>query len=146
MQYPAYSFGQSDDATQFFFESIGPKGVIQKIIIFSPTEETDIFNLALGDYDPPTGKIDDKAISDNGDAAKILATIFKVTHHYLSSNPQHFVYFEGNTPARNRLYRIAISRAIAELTDYFAMFGFCHDSWESFGSNRPYEAFLIRRK
>jgi hypothetical protein len=95
---------------------------------------------------PFTGKFDDQIVSDNGDMAKILATIFKIAHRYLSDNPNHLLYFKGNTSARNRLYRMAINQAQEELSSYFAMFGSHHGAWEQFEPNRPYEAFLIRNK
>ncbi|AQG81967.1 DUF6934 family protein [Spirosoma montaniterrae] len=147
MQYPAYSFVQSDDATQFFFKSIGPKGVIQKIIVLSLVDDS-VYNLALGDYDHLTGKIDDQSVSDNGDTAKILATIVQVIHHYLTHNPQGRIAFAGNTPARNRLYRMAISRAYPELSALFYLFGYKTDagSPEPFDPSSDYELYLIGRK
>lgn len=105
-----------------------------------------ICNLALGDYDPLTGEVDDQSVSDNGDTAKILATIFSITHQFLSNNPSYLVYFQGNTPARNRLYRMAINQAAAELTSYFSLFGLHQDSWERFSPNRPYESYLIGKR
>lgn len=146
MQYPSYSFNQTDDTTQFFFESIGPKGLIQKAVIFSLISSSDIYNLALGDVKPGTTEIDDQSVSDNGDMPVILATIFQITHQFLSDHPASTVLFRGNSPSRNRLYRMAINRAREELLTYFVMFGYYHASWEGFQSNRPYEAFLIRKK
>jgi hypothetical protein len=130
---------------QYFFESVGPKGVIQKVILLSPIDDT-LFNLGLGDCDPVTGAIDDQVVSDNGDTAKILSTIFTVAYRYLSDHPDHFLHFRGNTPPRNRLYRMAINQAGEELSTYFVMLGLCDDAWETYLHNRPYEAFLIRKK
>ncbi|WP_338872624.1 hypothetical protein WBJ53_28440 [Spirosoma sp. SC4-14] len=146
MQYPSYSFRQADEATQFFFESIGPKGVIQKAVIFSLISEPTVYNLALGDVKPNTAEVDDQSVSDNGDTAVILATIFQITHQFLSANPTFTVLFRGNSASRNRLYRMAINREKEELLSYFSMFGYYHDSWEEFWPNRPYVAFLIRKK
>ncbi len=146
MQYPSYSFYQIEEDTQFYFESVGPKGVIQKVVIFSLISDPNIYNLALGDLNPNTREIDDQVVSDNGDTAIIMATIFHITHHFLSTHPNFTILFRGNSPARNRLYRMAINRAEEELLNYFVMFGFYHDSWEGFSSKRPYESFLIRKK
>jgi len=146
VEYPSYSFNQTPDATQFFFESIGPKGLIQKVVIFSLISTPAIYNLALGDVKSGTAEIDDQSVSDNGDMPLILATIFQITHQFLSDHPASTVLFRGNSPSRNRLYRMAINRAREELLNYFIMFGYYSDSWEGFQSNRPYESFLIRKK
>jgi hypothetical protein len=146
VQYPSYSFVYSADATQYFFESIGPKGVIQKAVVFTLLYEPNVYNLALGDVNPVTGEIDDQTVSDNSDMPVVLSTIFTITKQYLRNNPHHFVHFRGNTSARNRLYRMAMNHANEELTNSFAVFGYCHGTWEEFASNRPYEVFLIREK
>ncbi|MBC8154905.1 MAG: hypothetical protein H7Z72_18565 [Bacteroidetes bacterium] len=146
MQYPSYSFGQSDDATQFFFESVGPKGVIQKAILFTPTEQGELYNLALVNQDPVSGVYDDTVVSNNADTAKILATLVRTIQLFLSRYPNCRVAFAGNTAARNRLYRMAISRAYPELSAIFVLFGYRNDGWESFENGHDYELFLIARK
>ena len=146
MQYPSYPFQQSEDATQFFFESIGPKGVIQKAVVFTLLYEPNIYNLALGDINSITGDIDDQIVTDNSDTPTVLATIYRVSLYYLTINPTHRLYVEGNTPTRNRLYRMAISHAWEELSTHFVMFGLCQGSWERFSFNRPYESFLLLKR
>lgn len=144
MQYPSYSFQQHPGISEFFFESVGPKGVIQKAVLITPTERNDVFNLALVDYDPTSETLDDTPVSDNGDMAKVLATVFQIIRQYLINNPSHCIYFQGNSPARNRVYRMAINKAIKELCLYFTMFGLKDHGWEAFTSSQPYKAYLIR--
>ena len=53
---------------EFEFYSEGPKGKIKKAIIYTPlnTEGTKYYNLAFGDLNDKTGKIDDLSVSNSG--------------------------------------------------------------------------------
>ncbi len=146
MNYPNYLFYSNLTSTEFFFESIGSKGVINKVVAFRQTSVPSIYNLGLADYDPNTGEIDDTIITDNGDMEKILATIFQIVIYYLSTNPEHIIYFSGNTPSRTRLYRIAINHSLSEITSFFDVLGLINSQLEPFTANKAYEAFLIRKK
>ncbi|MFN3378023.1 MAG: DUF6934 family protein [Runella zeae] len=123
MNYPNYLFYSNLTSTEFFFESIGSKGVINKVVAFRQTSVPSIYNLGLADYDPNTSEIDDTIITDNGDMEKILATIFQIVIYYLSTNPEHIIYFSGNTPSRTRLYRIAINHSLSEITSFLTYWG-----------------------
>jgi hypothetical protein len=146
MHYPSYSFRQGPNTTEFFFESVGSKGVIQKLVSITPTGVEHTYNLALADFDPLTQSFDDRIISDNGDAAKILATIFQIVSGHLKQFPERWIVFSGNSTARNRLYRMAINHSFQELSELFSLFGYHDDEWETFQSNRQYEFFLVQKK
>ena len=105
----------------FDFVSYGKKGSIHKRIMFTPTEEKDVYNLAFGDLDEQGG-IDDYAISGNGDRDKILATIADVVERYFARYPDRCIYFHGSTPARTRLYRMAIGAHLEELSRKFKIY------------------------
>jgi hypothetical protein len=66
--------GAADDLSVFEFLSVGKRGKFLKLIVFKPTEYDKLFNLVFGDM-TTGGRIDVKAVSDNGDRNKILATI-----------------------------------------------------------------------
>lgn len=146
MNYPSYLFYSNQNSTEFFFESIGSKGVIHKVVAFQETSFTGIYNLALGDVNPLTNEIDDAVVTDNGDTEKVLATTLQIVNHYFSLFPDHQIYFSGNSSSRNRLYRIAINHSFRELSLAFEMFGVMNNELEPFVSNHPYQAFLIRKK
>jgi hypothetical protein len=59
----------------FKFISEGPKGRIDKEIQYAETLIKNVYNLAFGDKNEINGEIDDKIISNNKDAQKILATV-----------------------------------------------------------------------
>jgi hypothetical protein len=48
--------------------------------------------MGFGDVNKRTGKMDDLAISDNGDSRIILATLAAIVLDFLSHNPDKFVY------------------------------------------------------
>ena len=76
MNLKRYNFFTNDyHAFEFFSE--GPKGRIRKMVIYSKISDTEppIYNLAFGDINPVTGKMDDSIISDNEDKDIILATV-----------------------------------------------------------------------
>lgn len=65
-QYKAYLTESNEENTRFQFQSIGKRGVFEKVIFFTPLT-FDTYNLALLDYDELTGKYDDLSVTDNGD-------------------------------------------------------------------------------
>ena len=75
MNLPRYQLKSGDKLTTFEFISEGPKGRIPKLIQISPTNVKDMYNLAFGDKDRRTGRINDTIISNNGDSEKVLATV-----------------------------------------------------------------------
>ena len=75
MQKEKYELSTDPDVTIFKFVSKGPKGEIPKLIMYQKTTIKDVYNLAFGDWNETTNDIDDKAISNNNDSEKILATV-----------------------------------------------------------------------
>lgn len=152
MDYPKYSLENNFDSTLFEFSSIGRKGVIKKVIRFSQTNHSLVYNLGFGDklIEGDGIFIDDKAISDNGDRDKILATIANAIFVFTAYYPERYIYFTGVTPARMRLYRIAISNNLKELSLRFSIFGIVEDknSKETavvFSASGHYKGFLIKK-
>ena len=76
MDSPFYNFEVLEDAYRFTFKSVGRKGVIPKIIVYSKTDLPDYYNLALGDI-KPDGSLDVLSKSNNGDMEKILSTVIQ---------------------------------------------------------------------
>lgn len=152
MEYQKYNFAFNSDVTLFEFTSVG-KLSIPKLIRFSPTSNEHIYNLGFGDKYQIDEKIiiDDKAVSNNGDAAKILATIANAIFVFTLHNPDKYVFFTGVTPSRIRLYRMAISLNYDELSDKFIIFAIVEDGLTKdvavpFKENLNAKGFLIKRK
>jgi hypothetical protein len=149
-----YDYRASEQFTSFIFESHGKRGVILKRVLFEPitsfVDESnvlrEVFNLAFGDIAHPTSEIDDTIVSNNGDMEKVLATIGSIIYAFFDKHPTALVQFEGSTPSRNRLYRMAINKWLDRLTPDFAILGLFHEEWKKFESNKNYEAILVFRK
>ena len=146
MNYPKYEVESSSSHLQFDFFSIGPKGKIKKRIIFTNIpKEPLVYNLGFGDVDL-NGEIRDDIISDNKDSKIILSTVAMTVYDFFSKNPQAFVFAEGSTKSRTRLYQIGISNNIHLIEKDFNVYGFQNNTWEKFRCNNHYEAFLITKK
>lgn len=146
VQYESYYIEASDSFLKYEFWSEGPKGRIRKRVEFVPLEDiATIFNLALSDINKD-GDADYTIVSGNNDTKKVLATILVALYDFFFMYPNCSIYIEGNNEARNRLYRMAISNNITELSKDFDFLGQFHRKWELFQGGRAYDAFLIRKK
>ena len=139
----------SSDYLVYEFSSIGPKGSIPKIIEFTHSEYDDIFNLGFGTK-KEDGGFDDLARDNNNDRNKILATVAFAVRVFFDHYPDKCVYFTGSTRERTRLYRMAITHNIEELSVDFEIAGTF--TAEHRYNTIPFEkgvnffAFLVRRK
>jgi hypothetical protein len=130
------------------FKSIGPKGIIQKIVFYRKlnTFNEDTYNLSFGDLDEINGDIDDQAISNNNDATKVLYTVALTVLLFVNHFPEANVLIVGSTNSRTRFYLMAISRNIIKIGTLFEILGFRNDHLEKFKPLLNYEAFLIKKK
>ena len=150
MQYERYdNVIAASDALKFQFESVGPKGRITKIVQFEQTQAKDIYNLAFGNLNND-GSIDDETRNDNKDRNKILATVATIIYEFSSRYPEKSVFFCGSTPERTRLYRMALTVNLAELTKDFYIYGVLKgiDTFEkvTFRKGIDYFGFIVKRK
>jgi hypothetical protein len=148
MNYDIYSDFIADPYfNRFDFISEGHKGMIPKRILFTPTRWPSTYNLAFGDV-TESGEIDDFRISDNGDRNKILATVVKVVEMYTIKFPDRWIYFTGSTEQRTRLYRMAVTIHLEELTDMFDFFAEVKGQvgFVRFQKGLNINAFLVKKK
>lgn len=139
----------SDNYQEYEFTSVGPKGVILKIIQFTPTQNPLIVNLAFGNK-KEDGSIDDLTRNDNKDRNKILVTVFSALTIFFQTYPDKWVFFAGSTPERTRLYRMAITLNYDELEAEFEILGVLRDRNRyldaPFKKGTDYFGFLIKKK
>lgn len=109
MNYEAYNVESNFENTRFQFQSIGKRGVFEKVIFITPLYG-DMYNLSLLDYHLETGIYSDISVTDNGDMREVLATVITVIHKVFEINPHHKMYFGGSASSRTRLYQISISK------------------------------------
>jgi hypothetical protein len=146
MNLDRYTFFTSDYQDYEFF-SDGPKGRIKKVVKFMKAQDDPIiFNLAFGDEDLLTGNVSDVIITDNKDTDIVLATVANTVNSFCDHFGNHYIYVEGSTPSRTRLYQMSISRIFAEISTDFDVYGLKDDELYRFELNVNYEAFLVKRK
>jgi hypothetical protein len=80
--YPCYA---SEDKMLFIFRSEGIQGTVIKMIIFSPTDVKNEWNLAFGDF--KDDEIDHLTITNNQDAMKVIRTVAKATIEFFKAYP-----------------------------------------------------------
>lgn len=130
------------------FYSEGPQGVIRKIVEFYrlPNLKTEVYNLSFGDWDEVASKLNDKTVTNNGDRDKVLATVSLAVLDFISSHPNASIFAAGNTPARNRLYQMGISRVWEEIDDLFEVRGYVNGEWLPFERGISYTSFLLHKR
>ena len=150
MNLEQYPIDINPDFSDFEFSSIGPKGVIKKIVRFIKMDvqdsTLDIYNLCFGDYNKAENTIDDLVVTDNKDPQKVLATVAEAVIVFTNKNPDILVFAEGSTPARTRYYTMGISSKIEEIREIFEIWGYWDNRWELFQRNKGYTALLAKRK
>lgn len=82
-----YELKAGKNLTTFEFLSEGKKGKIVKVIQFQQMNLENLYNLAFGDKNSDTGKLDDQIITDNGDSAKVLATVVSAIYAFADRYP-----------------------------------------------------------
>lgn len=146
MSLDQYNLKADEAFMSFEFISKGPKGEIIKLIQYTELDRGDIYNLGFGDKDELTGGINDTVITDNKDREKVLATVVASVYVFTTYYPHTWIFLEGSTHSRTRLYRMAISIYFDELNKHFNIFGFAENKWMAFKKDYDYTAFLIKRK
>ena len=115
MNKPKYLYNTEEHLLVFQFNSEGSKGLVKKMITYTYTGSTNIYNLGFGDYDEETKSIDDKSVSNNGDSQKILATVASTIYAFTEKYPDAWIFATGSTSVRTRLYRMGITTNIEEI-------------------------------
>lgn len=148
MKVERYRFSTNDSFLDYEFQSEGPKGKIKKVVQYSPQNANGVtyFNLAFGDWNEKTGRLDDFAVSNNGDRERILATVAATVLEFTARFPDVMVHARGSTPARTRLYQMGIAANWSEVETLLLVYGFTNGRWQPFVKEVNYEAFLVIRK
>ncbi len=145
MDSPYYDFTASDDATVFWFESIWQDDVIKKQIKISATSIPNFYALALVDL-MADGSLSDVNRPRHGNVEKVLATVLQTMLVFMDKHPDSTIFFMGSTPARTRLYQIAIQRELESAESIFSIQGLIKGSFYDFQPGNQYEGFVVTRK
>ena len=145
MNYKPYTFRSDEESTSFHFQSVGKRGIFDKLILIRPLLE-EHYNLALLDYDLDTQEYSDISVTDNGDMPEVLATVMKAILLFLDKYPERKVNFQGSTGSRTRLYQIAINQIYPEIKKDLTIYGWINNAWVPFEPNLSFESFLIGKR
>nr|WP_157986640.1 hypothetical protein [Chitinophaga alhagiae] len=86
------------------------------------------------------------SISNNGDKAKLLATVAATVIDVTSRFPDMMVYAKGSTRARTRLYQMGIFGHWDLIAPLFDVFAYIHGIWVPAEKNVNYDGFAVKRK
>jgi hypothetical protein len=148
MDLERYEYLTNKSFLDYEFYSEGPNGKVRKVVSYSlrNTNGISYFNLYLGDWNEETKQVDYKAITNNQDCTKVLATVATTVVEVTSHFPDMAVYAIGSTPSRTRLYQMGILTYWSEIQACLEVYGYRNNSWEPFRKNINYEAFFVKRK
>lgn len=145
MNLERYPVIATDQFRSFEFLSEGPIGTVKKVVFFQ-RHDHHLYNLAFGDWDELTQRMNDLARSNNKDRDKVIATVAYSVMEFLIHYPGAFVVAKGSTPARTRLYQTGINKYWPEISKLYVIEGFINQGWESFRKNTNYQAFLFYKR
>jgi hypothetical protein len=146
MKLDRYELTAGHNLTTFEFLSEGKKGKIVKVVQFQQMNLANLYNIAFGDKNAETGKLDDKVITDNGDSEKVLATVVAALYAFAGRYPDAWIYATGSTSARTRLYRMGINKYFDIVEADFEIMGEYENEWEWYEFGKDYQAFAVHRK
>ena len=147
MKHQKYLYKSEEQLLFFEFVSDGPKGLIKKVVQYTKTNTDNVYNIGFGDFDETTKGINDLSITNNGDSAKVLATVASTLYSFTEKYPQAWIFATGSTTVRTRLYRMGITNNLSEISKDFIIFGYnSEEIWEKFVIGNNYDAFLLTKK
>jgi len=149
MNIETYDIRASDSFLAFAFVSVGIKGEIDKLVIYSLFEHIEwenVYNISFGDWDTVTGKVNFNITSANGDMEKVLATVARTVYEFINKFPYAKVFFVGSTPSRTRLYQREIIKYYDEIIKDYIILGKINEQYENFERNRNYVNFVIFKR
>lgn len=119
-----YVLRVNPDFCIYEFQSRGRRGQVTKIVTFTKVDGEGYYNMGFGDKDEITGEVNNAVTTNNGDMKKILGTLIQIIYFFTQKYPEAWIYIKGSNTVRTRLYRIVISKNIADLKNDFFVLGF----------------------
>ncbi|MBS1663567.1 MAG: hypothetical protein JST68_21170 [Bacteroidetes bacterium] len=147
MEWERYKLVKNTDY-QYEFYSEGLRGRLKKIIEFQPMKYlgATVFNLAFGNWNEITRRLDDETRTNNGDQLKIFQTVAEAVINFFETVPNAFILIQGSTSARTRLYQMRIAGFWSKISQQYEIQGELNNEWSLFRMNVNYKRFLIYKK
>jgi hypothetical protein len=144
MNSPTYTLSQPNPNI-FTFQSIGKKGIVTKAVVFQYVGNG-LYNLALLDREERSNSWSDKSNSNNGDLAKVMATVARIIIVFLENHPQATIYIEANSKSRNTLYHRILRNYHEIFASNLIVDASANGIIEAFHVDKDYDFFYIRKK
>lgn len=148
MQLETYIFVKDPGKHYYEFYSEGPKGYVKKVVEYTRLDglKTESYNLSFGDWDENSQRVNDKTTTNNEDRDKVLATVAATVIDFMQKRPNAFLFAQGSTPGRTRLYQMSINKLREEILNHFVVRRFVNNKWQYFEPGMNYTAFLLELK
>lgn len=142
-RYEHYPLSFREDFTYFEFESVGPKGIVRKVIAFEDMGNG-MTNIAFGDKigDDWT----DEAETNNQDLVKVMATVVHAALIYSEKFPQKGMVARPLDKRRKKLYDAIVRRNFDEISKIFEILGFQDGQLGPYSIINDFGAIILFRK
>ena len=110
-----YDVKTSPSIEAFEFDSVGPRGIVKKVVSYTEINIKDFYNLGFGDKDALTGFISDLSVTNNNDSKKVLSTVVATLYAFTDNHLGATIIATGSTEAKTRLYRMGISNNLTAM-------------------------------
>ena len=138
-----YDIISAKNRHRFLFKSTGPKGVIEKVVLFQPVGKGR-FNLAFGDAKEDT--LDDEIVSNNRDFVKVLATVAECAYDFTEHYPGTVLEIVPVDNRRGMLYNAIFKRHYLTIREKFRIFGRRNGEFEPYDPGKEYDKFELYHK
>ncbi|TAK33715.1 MAG: hypothetical protein EPO28_17005 [Saprospiraceae bacterium] len=135
-----YDIKPSPDKLFYLFTSEGPKGKINKIVLFQRIR-ANRYNLAFGDI--KSGRLDDETVSDNLDFVKVLSTVAACVYDFVKTNRGIALEIEPVDERRKMLYNAVFKRHYLFIRERFKIFGIAKGKTGPYAPGKMYDRFEL---
>jgi hypothetical protein len=103
------------------------------------------YNLEFGDLNAKTKRINDLAVTDNGDMRKVLKTVASTLEIFFDDFPNKFVHIDGSNSVRRAYYHKLIRDYYTFITPLFHVRGHTKGKLEDFRSGVEYDFIVVSK-
>ncbi len=139
----SYDYLSFNNKTQFFFKSIGSKGLVVKVVVFNRVEGNR-WNVGFGDL--RDGIIDDTSFTNNNDVRKVISTVTKAIYDFSKTHPERTIAIAPVDERRSGFYNAVFRKHFSEASEAFDVFGIIQGNRENYLPEKEYDSFELVHK
>lgn len=135
------------DSRKFYSEGKSGKFELRTFITITKNDLLNgLPNLGFGVWDEENQTINDQFRVNNGDMQKILSTVATIALAFLKKSAFEYLYAEGSTLARTRLYQRELVKIYDDLPEDLKLYGLIKENDTGFADFKKgvnYDGFLL---